>query len=105
MPGLSGTVATLLDDLAAERKPGSSFIALQRADRESIFHAMSGHEAAPMRDLATLLAGLALAAVYGEWSGQDADGRVVRTPLGWELTGFRGPRRGVRSLLRSSPEG
>jgi hypothetical protein len=100
MPGLSGTVATLLDDLASARKPGASYVSLTRDDREAIYEQMSKHESAEMRDLASLLGALVIAAVYGEWSGQDADGRVVRRPLGWELTGFRGPRRGVPTLLK-----
>lgn len=30
-----------------------------------------------------------LLAVYGSWSGRDADGALERTPLGWQLSGFQ----------------
>lgn len=40
------------------------------------------------------LVGLAIAAVYGSWSGTDTNGALVTRPLGWDLAGFSGPARG-----------
>lgn len=100
IPGLSGSVATMLDDLSAQRRPGAAYLSLPRSEREGIILELSDHESPEIRDLANLLVALAVAAVYGEWSGQDSEGRLVRRPLGWELTGFRGPRSGVRALMK-----
>lgn len=101
-PGLTSRACALLDRLASDRRIDASFASLPRPDREGVLRAMAEHEDQERRDLATLLCTLAVAAVYGEWSGQDADGALVRRPLGWELTGWRGPRPGVRSLMRAT---
>lgn len=100
MPGLAKQAAGLLDELAAARRPRSTFASLGRADRQAVLDHLADNDISEMRDLGTLLTALSIAAVYGEWSGQDAEGNVVRRPLGWELTGWQGPRSGVRSLLR-----
>lgn len=41
---------------------------------------------------------LAIASVYGPWSGTEDGVRVVRVPLGWELASYDGPVRGRRPL-------
>jgi hypothetical protein len=102
MPGLAGQVPALLDELASVRRPGVAFAALRRVDREAVLEGLADHPVPEMRELATLLVALSIASVYGEWSGQDADGAIVRRPLGWELTGWPGPRDAVRSLLHDA---
>jgi hypothetical protein len=100
IPGLAEGVATILDGLAAERSPGTPFAELDLEGRAAVLRRLASHEVAELRELADLLCALALGAVYGEWSGLDADGRLARVPLGWELTAWPGPTDGVRSLLR-----
>jgi hypothetical protein len=100
IPGLSEGVATMLDGLAAEAQPGAAFADLDLAQRASVLERLTQHEVADLRELGDLLLALAVASVYGEWSGQDEQGELFRTPLGWELTGWPGPVDGVRSLLR-----
>ncbi|MCA1833993.1 MAG: gluconate 2-dehydrogenase subunit 3 family protein [Actinomycetota bacterium] len=99
-PGLTERVCALLDRLASDRRIDVGFASLARGDRESILREMAEHDLQERRDIASLLTALSIAAVYGEWSGQDAEGNVVRRPLGWELSGWTGPRPGVRSLMR-----
>lgn len=100
IPGLAEGVATILDGLAAERAPGSAFADLSLDVRAAVIEGLCSHEMEDLRDLGDLLVVLSTAAVYGEWSGLDADGELTRVPLGWELSGWPGPTDGVRSLLR-----
>jgi hypothetical protein len=99
VPGLASGLPALLDGLAAERFGGARFADLTRGDREVVFDMLAQHEVEQLRDVPGLLGLLSIAAIYGEWTGQDADGRVVRTPVGWKLTGFDGPSRGRPELL------
>lgn len=106
-PGLATDATAGAPDLAAERyvqhylapetiarivealDRGSSFVALDPEQRlERIDRARL--DAGTRRDLDSAAAATMLA-VYGSWSGRDADGTLVRTPLGWQLTGFAGP--------------
>lgn len=96
MPGLARAVTDLLDQAAGDRP----FASLPLDERAAVLDRMTEHEVEQMRELPSVLGVLAVAAVYGEWTGQDAEGRLVRTPLGWELTGFAGPTRARPSLLR-----
>lgn len=102
-PGLCERACALLDRLASDRRIDATFASLPRHDREAILRGETEHELPERRDLAALLTTLTIAAVYGEWSGQDPEGNVVRRPLGWELTGWTGPRAGVRSLMNPPP--
>lgn len=95
LPGLAAQVCALLDAQA-----GGAFAALDAARRHEIVDALAEHETAPMRAVADLLVTLSVAAVYGEWSGLDADGALSRVPLGWELTGYAGPLRARPELLQ-----
>ena len=99
-PGLAQSSCALLDRLASDVRAGAAFSSLARNDRLAVLSMLTEHELQERRDLGSLLRSLAIAAVYGEWSGQDAAGNLVRRPLGWELTGWEGPRPGRRSLLR-----
>lgn len=99
LPGLAAQVCALLDAEA-----GGSFASATVERRVEILDGLADHDAPAMRAVAELLATLSVAAVYGEWSGQDADGAVTRAPLGWELTGYRGPARSRPELLHPSPE-
>src|SRR6185436_2715824 len=87
IPGLSEGVATILDGMATELREGSAFADLSLDDRATVIQKLTQHEIPDIRDLGDLLLALTLGAVYGEWSGLDADGELTRAPLGWELTG------------------
>jgi hypothetical protein len=100
IPGLSEGVATILDGMATELREGSAFVDLTLDERAAVIRKLCQHEVADLRDLGDLLLALSLGAVYGEWSGLDADGELTRAPLGWELTGWPGPAEGYPSLLR-----
>ena len=102
-PGLAASVCDTLDRLAGDRRRGATFASLHRGERAGVLDALWEHPSEEVRDLAVLLSTLAIAAVYSEWSGIDGDGSMVRRPLGWELTGFPGPRSGVPSLLYEEP--
>lgn len=98
-PGLAARACTMLDRMAGDRRHGATFTALHRGERAAVLDALWEHPAEEMRDLAILLTRVSIAAVYSEWSGTDRSGRLVRRPLGWELTGFPGPRQGAPGLL------
>jgi hypothetical protein len=100
IPGLSEGVATILDGMATELREGSAFADLSLDDRATVIRKLTQHEIPDIRDLGDLLLALTLGAVYGEWSGLDADGELTRAPLGWELTGWPGPAEGYPSLMR-----
>lgn len=100
IPGLAEGVVMILDGVAAERKPETAFTDLSLEDRAWVLERLATHEVADLRELGDLLIVLSIAAVYGEWSGLDADGELTRSPLGWDLTGWPGPVDGVRPLLR-----
>jgi len=102
-PGLAATVCATLDEMAADRHRGATFASLHRGERAAVLDALWEHHDERMRERAILISRLAIAAVYSEWSGTDGGRRLVRRPLGWELTGFPGPRPGVRALLRDEP--
>jgi hypothetical protein len=100
IPGLADGVVTILDGLAAERRPDTAFASLSLRERAAVLQRLSSHEVQDLRDLGDLLLALSIAAVYGEWSGLDEDGELTRQPLGWELTGWPGPAEGYPALLR-----
>jgi hypothetical protein len=100
LPGLADGVVPLLDGLAAEERPETTFADLEPGLRARVLERLATHEVADLRELGDALLVLSVAAVYGEWSGQDADGELIREPLGWDLTGWPGPVDGVRSLMR-----
>lgn len=105
IPGLSESVTTMLDGLAADEVSGKDFADLSTADRVTVLKRLTSHELPDLRDLGDLLIVLSMAAVYGEWSGLDSNGELTRVPLGWELTGWPGPSEGERSLLRKRIKG
>ncbi len=98
--GLATGLPTLLDGLAAERHAGTAFADLTLEQREDVLDALATHDIEQLREIPGLLGLLSVAAVYGEWSGQDAEGNLAREPLGWQLTGFDGPSRGRPNLMR-----
>jgi len=98
-PGLGEGAAALLDEVARARFQGRAFASLEVAERVQVLDSIEHHDVEQLRELPSVLGFLAIAAVYGEWTGQDERGRVVRRPLGWDLTGFGGPGRGFRHLL------
>jgi hypothetical protein len=100
LPGLASGVPVLLDGLAGELLEGRAFADLTLAEREVVLDALARHDVEQLREIPNVLGLLSVAAVYGEWTGQDAEGQVVRTPLGWQLTGFDGPSRGRPHLMR-----
>lgn len=100
MPGLGEALPSLLDAQASEVRPGAAFVGLDREDRRLVLRRLSESEVPEMRQLGDLLVVLTLGAFFGEWTGQDEAGRVVRRPVGWDLTGWPGPVPGARSLLR-----
>jgi hypothetical protein len=100
IPGLAQGLPDLLDELSSTTFDGRSFVELSLEERTTIFDMLSTHDVEQLRDLPLVLGVLAMAAVYGEWTGQDAEGVLRRRPLGWQLTGFDGPSRGRRNLLR-----
>jgi hypothetical protein len=100
LPGLAQAVCDLLDASARARFDARPFIELDLHERETILDEIATHEVEQLREVPQLLGLLSIAAIYGEWTGQDGDGELVRTPLGWELTGFEGPSRGRIDLLR-----
>lgn len=98
LPGLAAQVCALVDAEASGSFAGAT---LER--RTEILDALADHATPAMRSVADLLSTLSVAAVYGEWSGQDGDGALTRAPLGWELTGYRGPVRARPELLAPPP--
>jgi hypothetical protein len=100
LPGLASGVPELLDNLARERFDGRAFADLTLDERGAVFDALETHEVEQLRELPSLIGLLSVAAVYGEWTGQDADGVLVRKPLGWQLAGFEGPTRARPRAMR-----
>jgi hypothetical protein len=100
MPGLAAGIEPLLDSLASDGAPGATFRGLEPEARRGVLRRLSESDSPEMRRLGDLLIVLVVGAYFGEWTGQDADGLVVRRPVGWELTGWPGPTEGVRALLR-----
>lgn len=96
LPGLASVVPQLLDDRSGER----AFKELPIDERGGVLAALAEDPIPQLRELSAVLGALSVAAVYGEWTGQDANGTLVRAPLGWEMTGFTGPSRGRPHLLR-----
>lgn len=101
LPGLASGVPSLLDEIARERF-GAAFAALELTGREEVLDALAVHEVEQLREIPLALGILAVAAVYGEWTGQDAQGTMVRTPLGWRLARFQGPVRAREHLMRDA---
>lgn len=99
-PGMTEALPVLLDGLAAEARPDTSFIDLNPDERLAVLRRLGEHDVPELRDLADILIALTLAAFYGEWSGQDSEGALVARPVGWELVGFPGPVDGYPDLLR-----
>lgn len=99
LPGLSDAVPQMLDGLASSEREGARFAELDLDERTRLLDALAVHEVAEMRQLGALLGALSLAALYGEWSGQDEHGALVRRPVGWDLTGYPGPSPGDSPLL------
>jgi hypothetical protein len=100
IPGLAQGLPDLLNELSATTFEGRSFIDLSLEERTQIFDLLSVHDVEQLRELPLVIGVLSMAAVYGEWTGQDAEGALTRRPLGWQLAGFDGPTRGRRKLLR-----
>lgn len=105
VPGLSQGAADLLDSMAAQASAGQRFADLDLAAREKVLETLRSHDIADLRALPDLIAVLTYAAVYGEWTGQDERGALVRRPLGWDLTGFPGPSDADPYLLREPEAG
>jgi hypothetical protein len=100
LPGLADGVPALLDGTAAAMFDGRRFAALAVGERARVLDAVSEHEVAELREIPALLGLLTVAAVYGEWTGTNDDGALVRQPLGWALTGSDGPVRARPRLMR-----
>ena len=101
LPGLSATVAQLLDERASRLSGAAVAFADATADeRTAVIASFDDDEVAELRQLPQLLGMLTLGAVYGSWTGEDASGALVREPLGWQITGFDGPSRGRRTRLQ-----
>ncbi|MFA5889701.1 MAG: gluconate 2-dehydrogenase subunit 3 family protein [Actinomycetota bacterium] len=94
------SVAATLDTIAASVFAGRDFCELDLGERARVLDELASADSAESREIPELLGLLSVAAVYGEWTGQDADGRVVRSSLGWQMTGFDGPSRARSRLLR-----
>ena len=100
LPGLASGVPVLLDGLASDLHEGRAFADLTIDEREGVLDELTRHDVEQLREIPAFLGLLAMGSVYGEWTGQDADGAVVRASLGWKLTGFDGPSRGRARLLK-----
>jgi hypothetical protein len=100
IPGLSSGLPDLLNEMSATTFEGRAFVDLSLEERLTILDQLSTHDVEQLREIPLVLGLLSIASVYGEWTGQDADGNLARKPLGWQLTGFDGPSRGRRKLLR-----
>src|SRR5437763_4586946 len=100
IPGLSAGLPDLLNEMSATTFGGRAFVDLTLDERLTILDELSTHDVEQLRELPLVLGLLSIASVYGECTGQDADGTLARKPLGWQLTGFDGPSRGRRKLLR-----
>jgi hypothetical protein len=99
LPGLASGVPALLDQLATSMFEEERFSDLELDARAKVLDALTEHEIEQLRELPTLLGVLTIGAVYGEWTGTNDGGDVVRAPLGWRLTGFEGPVRARPKLL------
>lgn len=100
IPGLAQGLPDLLNEMSSTTFEGRRFVELTLEERLKIFDQLAEHDVEQLREIPLVVGLLSIAAVYGEWSGQDADGALIRKPLGWQLTGFDGPSRGRRKLLR-----
>ena len=94
------SVAGALNAAAALMFDGREFWELDLGERARVLDELASAEDAEKREIPTLLGLLSVAAVYGEWTGQDAEGSLTRSPLGWQRTGFGGPSRARTRLLR-----
>lgn len=100
LPGLSATIAGLLDERATRLAGAAVRFADATADeRAAVVASFDADDVAELRQIPQLLGMLTLGGVYGAWTGQDETGALARAPLGWRVTGFDGPSRGRRSLL------
>jgi hypothetical protein len=102
LPGLAQAVCDLLDTEARVRFDGRPFADVSLMEREQILDAIAEHDVEQLREIPSLLGLLTIASIYGEWTGQDAEGQIVRAPVGWEITGFDGPVRARPDLLQES---
>jgi hypothetical protein len=100
IPGLAQGLPDLLNEMATSHFENKKFVDLTLQERTRVLDLLATHDVEQLRELPTLIGLLSVAAVYGEWTGQDAEGAMIRTPLGWQLTGFDGPSRGRPNLLR-----
>lgn len=102
-PGLDADATAGAPDIAAERfvahylspdtvarivaSLGSGFAGMKLLERTEHVERLR-LDPQVRRDL-DAAAAATLLAVYGSWSGRDADGHLERMPLGWSLTGYR----------------
>lgn len=91
-----------LDAYAAAVREGADFVGLDLDERSRVLRTIASDPNADLRQLARLLFSLTVAAVYGEWSGLDDDGRLVRRPTSWDAIGYPGPSTGYE-LSRRAP--
>lgn len=94
------SVAGALDEAAASMFDGREFCDLDLGERARVLDDLASAEDAGDREIPALLGVLSVAAVYGEWTGQDSVGNLTRLPLGWQGTGFGGPTRARTRFLR-----
>lgn len=99
LPGLAAHVPSLLDQATEIIGEETGFADASLEERRRALASFATHEIPQLRELPRIIATLTLGAVYGAWTGQDADGRVIRAPIGWQQTGYDGPSRGRRRLL------
>ena len=103
----SGGVATLLNQIALQVNPGaangsfaSPFARLSFAEKGEVFRRFESDPSladTEFRFVAGILPGFVGFLAYSE-AGVFENGRLVGTPVGWQLTGYGGPREGWNEL-------
>lgn len=89
----SGVVG-VLDGYADGVRSGTAFADLSVDERGAVLRTIASADDPNLQQVVRLSVSLVVAAVYGERSGLDASGRLVRRPASWDRIGYPGPSTG-----------
>lgn len=87
-------VGLVLDGYADGFRSGAAFADLSVDERGAVLRAIAASDDPNLQQLVRLSVSLVAAAVYGERSGLDADGRLTGRPASWDRIGYPGPSTG-----------
>lgn len=87
-------VGLVLDGYADGLRSGAVFADLSVGERGQVLRAIAAEDDPNLQQLVRLSVSLVVAAVYGERSGLDAEGRLTARPASWDRIGYPGPSTG-----------